>query len=217
MKDYAGEVKRVLEPIKDISLALNELRESLFPEGVGGSPPASSGEGEGSYYGGVPPPEFEGKIPVWMHPYVVHTIATEIKGVIEYGATRLEGILGKSPLKPPGVEAEVEEEFKLPSISTYAQPPEAPVAPAGLEEQPLEERVEEGEELEEEEPSEEEVETVPSLIEKGKPCAQCGKVVPLLPNGLCESCAKELAKELEHEEEIDEKAEAEEEEEESDD
>ncbi|GAJ20370.1 unnamed protein product, partial [marine sediment metagenome] len=37
----------------------------------------------------------------------------------------------------------------------------------------------------------EEAETVPSLLEEGIPCAQCGRTdVPLMPSGLCEKCAK---------------------------
>jgi len=191
MKEYVGEVRRVLEPITDIFVVMNELRDSIFPPGEG----APSGEGGGSQGYSVPPPEFEGKIPVWMHPYVVHTIADEMKGVIEYGATRLEGVLGKRG--PPGMPPEEEEEeVRLPSIRAFVKPVEAaekPEAPEGIEEKEVEERVEEEAVVEEEE--EEEVEgeeTVPSLIEE-KPCASCGKVVPLLPSGICENCAKNLA------------------------
>lgn len=31
-------------------------------------------------------------------------------------------------------------------------------------------------------------------VKKGRVCANCGKVKPLLPNGLCVECTKKLAK-----------------------
>jgi len=217
MQEYAGDVRRTLEPIKDISLALAELRESLYPEG------SQPGQSAGENYE-VPALEYEGKAPWFMHPSVVKVWGDQIKSVIEYGANRLEGILGKPPTEGPSP-IEKEEEFALPSIDKYAKP-KAPEVPAGLEERELEERVE-GEEAIEEEVEEEfieETETVPSLIEKEKvegialdrPCAHCGKVVPLLPSGICEKCAKKLAKEgEEHEKELEEESEAEVEEEEA--
>lgn len=199
MTDYAKEVKRVLEPIADISLALTELRDSLYPGGgvsSGREIPLSDGEDYG-----IPPLEYEGKAPWWIHPSVAKVWGDQLRQVIEYGATRLEGIMGKS--QPPTTPEEKEERL-LPSIMDFGKPT------VGLEEKEMEERVEEEESVEEEEelteePSEE-VETVPSLLEKvevvedsgmGEPCADCGKVVSLLPSGLCEECAKKRAKGIE--------------------
>lgn len=199
---WAEGFKKQLEPIKTFAEAIGELRESLA--GIVGSP--AGGEGppaaEGPEYT-ISPLEYDGKAPWMLHPQVVKTVADELKSLIEYGADRLEGIMGKGPA--PVMEEVEEEEVMLPSLITEAPAEEiieeAPVE-EGVEEEVVEVPVEEVpvEEGGAEAPLEEvllpyeEAKTIPSLLEKDLPCAQCGRTdVPLLPSGLCEKCVKEIS------------------------
>jgi len=156
MDKYAEHLSRTLEPLGKLIDALTTIRETLF-QSVPSSPEEPQPQQQQVGYQ-IPPLEFDGKAPWMLHPYIVHTIAEEAKSVIEYGADRLEGILGRR-----GEEIRVEEEEEkplLPPLSKYA--PEEEVE----EEMPIEEV--EGEIAEEEIPEEEEepLMTVPSLIEE---------------------------------------------------
>lgn len=205
IEKWAEGFKRQLEPIMTFAEAIGELREALAtivgPPAGGGGPPAA----EGPEYT-VSPLEYDGKAPWMLHPQVVHTVADEIKGLIEYGADRLEGIMGKGAAPLP--EEVEEEDVLLPSLITAEAPAEEIVEEAPVEEiveeeveVPVEAAVEEIVEETIEAPVEvaveaplEEVETIPSLLEKDLPCANCGRIdVPLLPSGLCEKCAKEIS------------------------
>jgi hypothetical protein len=202
MSDYAEEVERTLAPLGHILESLDDIRQRLG----GGTPQRVVGEEEGM---GIPPPEFDGKLPVVFHPYVIHTIAEEMKSVISYAGDRFEGILGKSGEAPPVKEEE--EEPLLPSIKDYVKPTEAEV----------EEKEEEGELEEAEKPEEEEEEPslptlpsapeaqkpteeiVPALIEEKKEeelaeCMRCGKAFKPTGEGkqdLCPKCIEELTEE----------------------
>jgi len=207
---YVDKVERVLEPIPRIFEVLDRIR-GKFVQSEGRA--VSEVGGEASYQ--IPPPEFDGKLPAIMHPYVVHIIAEEVKGVIDYGATRLQQAFGAGGLpagQPPPKEEE--EEF-LPSITKFKERKRMLEKVEEEEEVELPELVKEEKEVEEvaaeeavkeaavEVPTEPEV--VPSLEKEPikesmqpRRCVNCGRYeteVKLLPNGLCEECAAKLAEE----------------------
>lgn len=131
MDKYFTEVERVLTPIGHMAEALEKIRGVFFTP----SPQGSGESGESSDYN-VPPLEFDGKAPWMMHPMVVKTIFGELKGIIDYGATRLEAIMGK-PEGATGEPAKEEAEPLLPSMDKYgkkeAEEPiieEVPITPA---------------------------------------------------------------------------------------
>ncbi|GAI26521.1 unnamed protein product, partial [marine sediment metagenome] len=210
-------LQKQIEPLVTIADTIESIGEAFGK--IRGSP--ARGEGPPAATGPkypISPLEYDGKAPYFFHPQVVNTFTDSIKSLIEYGADRLEGIMGKGPALPPGEEEE-EEELRLPSLLEEAAAEEAVEAPieevieeeveVPIEEAPVEE-VMPAEEVIEEETAEvpieetteeagaeaplEEVETVPSLLEKDLPCAQCGRVdVPLLPSGLCKKCVQATA------------------------
>ena len=166
MGEYAEEVERVLTPMVKISEVFERIRESFG--GVPSSPSEGAGEGEEGTYS-VPPLEYDGKAPWFLHPQVAHTIAGEMKGVIDHLGKTMDKVLhgaAEEAAKPE------EEEPLLPQMPTEEEKP--------LEEEEAEE-AEEGEELlppgpaempspeapsEPSKPQEEkELITVPSLLE----------------------------------------------------
>ena len=194
MSKYVDEIDRVVTPLAKLGEVFTKIRESVL--GVapsGGRGDSEEEEGEGGGYGEIPPLEFEGKAPWFMHPYVAHAIAEEIKGVIDFGAKRMEQVLKGGAEGEAAVAAE-EEEPLLPSIKEYEaeKPAEEKVAEEEAEEPAAEEEEEKAVEAEEpvistmEEPIEvqgsgmappkekvvetpKEVEVVPSLLEEEKP------------------------------------------------
>ena len=181
MSKYVDEIDRVVTPLAKLGEVFTKIRESVLgvaQSGGGGS------EGEGgeddSAYGGIPPLEYDGKAPWFMHPYIAHTIAEEIKGVIDFGAKRFEQVM-KGGAGEAGAAAE-EEEPLLPSIKEYEaeKPAEEKAAEEEAEEPAAEEEEEKAAEGEEQvlptmEPREKaveppkEAEVVPSLLEGEKP------------------------------------------------
>lgn len=167
--EYAEKVEKVLEPIPKILDSLDRIRERFTPSTSDRA--EREGEGEGSYQ--IPPPEFDGKLPAIMHPYVVHVIAEEIKGVIDYGATRLGEAFGVGglPGKQPPKEEEEEEEV-IPSLAKFKEKKKAAELPSEKEEEAEEEptipMLKKEEPKPEEAPpiEEKEEEVAPSLEEK---------------------------------------------------
>ena len=168
--EWADRVDRVLQPVEKIMDTMDRIRGRFTPTQAG---PV---EGEGASYQ-IPPPEFDGKLPAIMHPYVVHVIAEEIKGVIDYGATRIGEAFGVGGLPgQPAPKEEAEEEEVIPSLAKFKekkklaeQPPEKeeaeeeePTIPMPKKEEPKPEEAPIEEEKEEEE-------VVPSLEEQEKP------------------------------------------------
>jgi hypothetical protein len=115
LEDYADRVEKILRPLPRIFETVENIRARYIG---GGGREREGEEGEAAGWS-VPPPEFDGKLPVIFHPYVVHQIAEEIKGVIDFGATRMEKIFGVGGL--PGGEApkEEEEEAVLPTLESF--------------------------------------------------------------------------------------------------
>ena len=212
--EWADKVDQVLAPVEKIMDTMDRIRGRF-----GGGEAAPKGEGEEGASYQIPPPEFDGKLPAIMHPYVVHVIAEEIKGVIDYGATRIGEAFGVGGLPgQPSPKEEEEEAEVIPSLAKFKEKKKAAELPP--------EKEAEGEEEElpaipmpkkkpkpaEEAPIGGEEEVVPSLVEKEpitesmqpRRCVNCGRTeaeanVKILPNGLCEECASKLAKEEEEE------------------
>lgn len=146
MEAYADQVEHVLNPLVRINEVFASIREQLAPQSSEGGPPPEAYT--------IPAPEFDGKLPAIMHPYVIHVIAEEVKGVVEFAADRMEKAFGGGGL--PAVEEEEEEDL-LPSMSKFREEEpegevvEGDVVEAAEEEEALLPRLEE------------EPETVPTL------------------------------------------------------
>lgn len=156
--EWADKVDQVLAPVEKIMDTMDRIRERFG--GGAAAPSGEGGEGEGASYQ-IPPPEFDGKLPAIMHPYVVHVIAEEIKGVIDYGATRIGEAFGVGGLPGrPAPKEEEEEEEVIPSLAKFKEKKKAVELPP------------EKEEVEEEElptipmPKKEEPEEAPPIEEK---------------------------------------------------
>lgn len=196
MSKYVDDVDRVLTPLAKLGEVFAKIRESVLGVAPSGGGRGGSEEVEGeSGYGEIPPLEFEGKAPWFMHPYVAHALAEEIKGVIDFGAKRMEQVL-KGGAGEGEVTAE-EEPPLLPSIKEYE--PEKPAEEEGKAveaEEPILPTIEAKEDLGEKavEPSEEEV--VPSLLEEEKPVEPLPKEVPKeeIPKTPIEELPKEEVK-----------------------
>ena len=109
MKVWAEGLREYLEPIRMIGEVARDIREAF--SGIGGE---SSG--------GIPPIEFEGKAPWFMHPYVAKTWGDVAKEVIDHGAKRLGEVIEKA--KSTAVPVAEEEEAQLPgfpSIEEYEE------------------------------------------------------------------------------------------------
>jgi hypothetical protein len=162
--EWADRVDRVLQPVEKIMDTMDRIRGRFTPASTGAV------EGEGASYD-IPPPEFDGKLPAIMHPYVVHVIAEEIKGVIDYGATRLGEAFGVGGLPGKQPPKEEEEEEVIPSLAKFKEKKKAAELPTEKEEEEAEEELPtipmpKKEEPEEAPPEEKEGEVVPSLEEK---------------------------------------------------
>jgi len=210
MDRYVDQLDRTLKPVVKFGEVMARLRDSLV-----GPPPSGEGQEGGNSYE-IPPLEYDGKAPWFLHPQVAHTIANEMKGVIDHLGQTMERVLHGAGAEAPTPTGKEEEEPLLPAMPTgreeapseeveereeegeeeLVHPPEvekleAPSAPA---------RPEEGERLvpslfdeeEEEEPASVQKQVTVSLEVK-TPCGNCGEVKPLLPNGLCEECNKKLS------------------------
>lgn len=128
MGEYVDEFVRVATPLAKLNEALAGIREAL---GVSSAPP--QGGGSSGYQ--IPPLEFSGSAPWMLHPYIVKTVADEVKSVLDYGFTRAEKMMG---IEGEAVIEEEEEELGLPSIRRYARR-EVPAPPAAEEALPPEE------------------------------------------------------------------------------
>jgi hypothetical protein len=134
--EWVEKVDQVLAPVEKIMDTMDRIRERFSG---GGAPGAGKEEGEGTTYQ-IPPPEFDGKLPAIMHPYVVHVIAEEIKGVIDYGATRIGEAFGVGGLPgQPAPKGEEEEEEVIPSLTKFKEKKKAVELPPEKEEEAEEE------------------------------------------------------------------------------
>jgi hypothetical protein len=165
--EWADKVDKVLEPVEKIMDTMDRIRGRFEPASKG-----ESEEGGASSYE-IPPPQFDGKLPAIMHPYVVHVIAEEIKGVIDYGTKRIGetfGAFGVGGLPGQPAPKEEEEEEAIPSISKFKEKKKAAEMPPEEEEEAAEEELTipmpEKEEPEEAPIEEKKEEVVPSLEEK---------------------------------------------------
>jgi len=168
LDEWADRVDKVLMPVEKIMDTMERIRGRFAPAEV------VRQEEEGSYQ--IPPPEFDGKLPAVMHPYVVHVIAEEIKGVIDYGATRIGEAFGVGALPGRPAPKEEEEEEVIPSLARFKEKKKAAELPPEKKEEELEEEevraipIPEKEEAKPEEPSpieeKKEEEVVPSLVEE---------------------------------------------------
>jgi len=131
MTAWAGELQQALQPLMAISDVIATMRDALSK--IGG---VSAGE-----KGGIPPPEFEGKLPSIMHPYVISNIGETVKDITDNFFTRLEETRQKFMAPPETSETEV---ASLPSIEQYIEEEPEPVAqPTEAEEAEVEPEVEE--------------------------------------------------------------------------
>ncbi len=94
-----------------------------------------------------PPLQYSGAAPWYFHPYVVHTIAEEVRGVVDHVAERIFGETPQYATRPtpapqpagtqPPAESEpvAEDDLNLPSIKDYAveEPEPVPEAPTEVE------------------------------------------------------------------------------------
>jgi hypothetical protein len=180
IEEYADKVEKVLSPLPKIFKMLDDIRAST----LGGQTKEQSGEAENvEDWTKVPPPEFEGKLPVWAHPYFINNLFQNMKGLIDYGAKKIEDAFGVGGLPQPTTQTQKEEEEELiPSLETFKKErhisaaerqKEEPSPPTIPEEEVIEPPKEEKEEevipsSKEKETEEEEEEVLPSLEEKKK-------------------------------------------------
>ena len=123
MAQYASDLRNMLEPLSE----LNEVFKTL--QSFGGSPPAEGGEGG---MGGVPPLDFKGGAPWYLHPYIVTYVGRMISDVSDHFFDRLDKSLGRTEEKeeegevppPPSIEEYEEEEEEEEEEMT--PPPELP-------------------------------------------------------------------------------------------
>jgi len=164
LEDWADRVDKVLAPLPRIFETLEKIRVKYAGGGA-----AEGEEGEVPAWQQLGPPEFDGKLPVMLHPYVIHSIAEEIKGVIEFGAKRMENIFGVGGLPGEQPPKEEEEEAVLPTLESFKKKKAAAEQPPVTEEEeeeptiPMPKKEEPAEEVP---PIEEKEEVVPPLEEK---------------------------------------------------
>jgi hypothetical protein len=109
---WAENLEKQMEPVFTFGRVMKSLRES-FNEAFGGTT-SESGEG------GIPPPQFEGKLPAMMHPYVMREVGETVKGVTDHFFGKLDEFRKKALMPPQGVETP---SVEFPAIEEYA--PEA--------------------------------------------------------------------------------------------
>jgi hypothetical protein len=163
LEDWADRVDKVLAPLPRIFETLEKIRVKYAGGGAG-----EGEEGEVPAWQQLGPPEFDGKLPVMLHPYVIHSIAEEIKGVIEFGAKRMENIFGVGGLPGEQPPKEEEEEAVLPTLESFKKKKAAAEQPPVTEEKEKEEEEEPTIPMLKKEPpiEEKKEEAVPSLEEK---------------------------------------------------
>lgn len=93
--------------------------------------------------GGIPPPEFEGKLPSFMHPYVVKEIGATVNSVTDHFFGKLDEFRQKAMAHPPTTETQAEP-VQFPDIEEY-MPEETPLPPTPKPETVKEEKLEEKE------------------------------------------------------------------------
>jgi len=155
--------------LKEAGLLKEEPAGSLYMLGPDGKPMQ-----------GLP---VKGELPAWMvyGPYFIDQMGEAVEKRMDKIAHKY-GLVGP-PEAPSGKPKEL---IPLPPKPPPEVPTEAPPAvPPEIPEEPLFEL-----------PERPAAPTPPEEAEEApKPCAQCGKLVPLNPNGLCEACVKQLAAE----------------------
>lgn len=117
MTAWAENLGKQMQPVFAFSKVIADIRESLaqaFPPSQGG--------------GGIPPPEFEGKLPAFFHPYVVGEIGETVKGVTDHFFGKLEEFRQKAMTPPRGEVTTEVEAVQFPDIEEYMEeaPPPAP-------------------------------------------------------------------------------------------
>jgi len=111
MMSWAEELQTSLQPLQALGQLMQQIRETFnqFSSGTGGG---------GSMQ--IPPPEFEGKLPALMHPYVVKQVGDTVKDVTDHFFGRLEEFRKKAvqEMTAPTVETETET-VSLPRLEQY--------------------------------------------------------------------------------------------------
>ena len=130
MRAYVEGFREYVEPVKMFGEIARELREAFSGSVSGGSE--------------IPPIEFEGKAPWFMHPYVAKAWGDIAKEVIDHGAKRLGEVIEKAKSTIGPTEEVAPEEVEFPRLEEYEEYPEEVVATSEVEVKPSqEERVEE--------------------------------------------------------------------------
>ena len=111
MRAYVEGLREYMEPVRMFGQIARELREA-FSGTVGG---------EGA---SIPPIEFEGKAPWFMHPYVAKTWGDIAKEVIDHGAKRLGEVIEKAKSAITPTEEAAPEEAEFPRLEEYEEYPE---------------------------------------------------------------------------------------------
>jgi len=126
MREYAEQLYAMLEPIRIIGEIGKNIRDAFSGFGGGG--------GET-----LPPLEFEGRAPWFMHPYVAKTWEGVATRIIDHGAKRLGEVVEK--LRQPITPTEEEIATEFPTLEEYTEeevPPEAVTARTEIEVKPSE-------------------------------------------------------------------------------
>ena len=111
MRAYVEGFREYVEPVKMFGEVARELREAF----------SGTVSGESST---IPPIEFEGKAPWFMHPYVAKTWGDIAKEVIDHGAKRLGEVIEKAKSTIAPTEEAAPEEAEFPRIEEYEEYPE---------------------------------------------------------------------------------------------
>ena len=106
MKQWAEGLYAHLEPLRHVGQIVKDIREAFSGMGFGGG-----GEQQ------LPPLEFEGKAPWFMHPYVAKSFGDVIKEVIDHGFNRLERFASK--VQQPIAETQPQVTAQFPSLEEY--------------------------------------------------------------------------------------------------
>lgn len=124
MAAYADKLEADLQPIVKLQNVIRDFQETFMPTPA--QPALSTPSGEEGEEFKIPPPEFDGKLPVYMHPFVVKTIFGELNAFVDHAADRFGGMFGGGGPAGKGktqAKAEEEEEPLLPSIRDFALKP----------------------------------------------------------------------------------------------
>ena len=112
MTMWADSLQKQMEPVFTFGKVMKSLRES-FNDAFGGT------GGEGGT--GIPAPQFEGKLPAIMHPYVIKEVGETVKGVTDHFFSKLDEFKKKAFMPPQEPEQSAVE---FPTIEEYMAPPE---------------------------------------------------------------------------------------------